>query len=432
MGEQEPGRRQETVAEAKSFDMMASVRLLAHDIHTAGAIHPETMQRIEDEELTYVAEAIDRPFYSKFHLQFDPELGYKNFHNGEWRSYIGMLWEGIKAEEQMVAADPRRGFLLDMAREDLRVGYELHKLEAGEVKVWSSPFRQVECDAFGPQFMKECGMQPERRMGFLYRAERHDDGSLTLESHSIDNSDPEIFAEVESILEYDTTADLDTLIRSYDGHMRMKHGQKFLAGRLFTGALEENAYEFLLEQDDLIDHFMNQLTHIAHDYAQVAQAPYEAIARVEATILRRKEELTYAFWAAVKERLDHTQPTAVYDLQQPTGSLVSPPVDRSMSAEATFAQAYHRAVSRNDQMIGCGGSISFGKSFDQMTPDEVRDAIFGLESPMSSSKKSESYSFNKQMYCVSCQAPPEDEEPKKMCGPCGLCRDCDAKYSTET
>lgn len=35
------------------------------------------------------------------------------------------------------------------------------------------------------------------------------------------------------------------------------------------------------------------------------------------------------------------------------------------------------------------------------------------------------YKFDKEMYCLRCQAPPKEGAQKKMCGPCGYCRDCD-------
>jgi len=38
-----------------------------------------------------------------------------------------------------------------------------------------------------------------------------------------------------------------------------------------------------------------------------------------------------------------------------------------------------------------------------------------------------SYSFDKKMHCVVCQKEPSQKEAKKMCGPCGICRDCDKK-----
>ena len=52
------------------------------------------------------------------------------------------------------------------------------------------------------------------------------------------------------------------------------------------------------------------------------------------------------------------------------------------------------------------------------------DSIFGKDKKNTGETK---YSFDKEMFCVVCQAPPKKEEKKKMCGPCGICKGCDAK-----
>ena len=59
------------------------------------------------------------------------------------------------------------------------------------------------------------------------------------------------------------------------------------------------------------------------------------------------------------------------------------------------------------------------------------DDIFSAESVLSENgygnktDEKESYGFDSFQYCVVCQAPPDKNEKKKMCGPCGLCRTCD-------
>src|SRR5665647_2653129 len=95
-------------------------------------------------------------------------------------------------------------------------------------------------------------------------------------------------------------------------------------------------------------------------------------------------------------------------------------------------RAYRVAASRGDVLVGCGGAIPAGSAGDNLTGpsgEDAFDSIFGKKP--SGSSGPESYKFDKKMYCVVCQAPPTEAErkteAKKLCGPCGICKGCDAK-----
>lgn len=387
--------------EDRSFDVLASVHLLRSDLEAYGEILPETKERVYDEELTFIAEGINRPLYTAFEIKsVDGQLAY--FHEGKWKPYISTLIKGVETAQKEAKQDPRKAFLEQRAADDLQKGYEFESMKPGETLVWHSPFPKEQQELYGNKFLKEAGFQPDREMGFIYRAYKNDDGSLILESQSVDSSDDEAFSRVYEAVRNDPQADMETLLRSYDGALRVKHGREYRAGRLITDNNEEEAWTFLGNeaQKDLLEHYFAEIESMAKSSADLAD------------LERRKSMLTYGTWAALKIRLDKKNAS----FAQTAATFTSPPMD---SAEEV-RQGYLWAAGRKEVMPGCGGSIGPEDDLNSMNPNDVRDLIFGKE-------KKETYSFDKEMYCVVCQAPPAEEESKKMCGPCGICRDCDRK-----
>lgn len=74
----------------------------------------------------------------------------------------------------------------------------------------------------------------------------------------------------------------------------------------------------------------------------------------------------------------------------------------------------------NRTYSACGLSISAGEENDSSSPQSV----FG-------GADAEKYAFNKEMYCVVCQAPPKEGAKKKWCGPCGICKTCDVHLKSK-
>jgi hypothetical protein len=397
--------------QAVSFDILASVNMLRYDIEQHRTILPETMERVHDEELSYIAEGIDLHSHTSFDLKNDPELGLVFFDKGRWRPYLGLLMTGLGVAEREASEDPRKTFLAENADRDLKMGYKMEELQPGGVLIWDSEFAEKECARYGEEFMVSLGLQPSRRMGFIYRAEKHHDGSLTLESHTIDNSDSEIFEAVRALQEYDKEADMETLIRTYDGNMRKKYGAEYRAGRLKTDQnTETNAWEFVKSNKPLFNYYFSEIIKLAYSDLE----DYE--------LREAKKNLTIGVWARTRELLDDRIRGIV--AYQPTS-------ENLFVAEQRIAgDVYHalgRAIARGDVMIGCGGALVASSELDDIS--SIFDSIFGKEK----SDTSLSYTFNKKMYCVVCQAPPKKEkETKKMCGPCGICRGCDSKMRTAT
>jgi hypothetical protein len=237
----------------KSFDVVASVRMLRYDLDNFDRVLPETMQQVYDEELTYIAEGIDRHSYTAFRLQEqDGDLVY--FREGKWQPYTGMLLRGLEVAKQEQNEDVRKSFLTTHAEEDLVMGYRMQQLEVGESMVWHRGFADRECALHGEQFVKDVGLQPQRRMGFIWRAERLEDGSVLLESQTVDNSDTEAFEEALNIHDLNPSASLESVVSGYDRVLGQKNEGYYRNGRIQEhGKIEANAWEFIRENKMLID-----------------------------------------------------------------------------------------------------------------------------------------------------------------------------------
>lgn len=391
--------------EQKSFDLQDSVKMMRADLERDGFIHPETEQRVYDNECTFVAEGIDRPLYSEFTITRDQEQGLQIFDRGEWKPYLSNLENAREIARKEALDDPRRAFLHGMTEYDLIMAEHMQALQPGESMQWDSPYPKQPHTMYGADFMRSCGFQPDRRMGFLYRAACREDGSITLESHSVDASDDDAFMAVKRLRLHDADADMETMVRTYDGVLKMKYRRNFRAGRDVAEA-EIEAFAFVKQQAEYVTHYIDKLKEMAESDTPIDQ------------LEQANKELTYGFWARIKELL-HERAA----MNTPQELVVQPPRGAAQ-IDFEIQNAMQRASLRGEVMSGCGGSLKIA-SLDGSSELDVFDSIFGAK--LNDSK--ESYSFDKEMYCVSCQKPPKEDESKKMCGPCGLCVACDAKFS---
>lgn len=387
--------------EKSSFDLTASVNMFRYDLKNFGEIQAETHQRVYDEELTFVAEGIDRHCYTTFTLQDNQKDGLVLFKEGKWQPYRGMLLTGLETAKKETKNDYRRKFLEDWAVRDLQIGFALEELKPGQVLNWNSPFAEEESQLYGKRFMLDCGLQPERRMGFIYRAQRDADGSVTLESHTVDNSDTDGFAAVEQLLENDPEANITSQIEAYDDAMLKKHGREYEAGRLKGKDDGINAYNFIETNKQYVDYYMDEITALAK-----SQLEGESLKTA-------KKDLTYGFWASLKELLNEQRPapdnTAFYN----PNPIQHQDLSRNQIA-FRVSQAYTRASERGEVMAGCGGSVSV-KSLSEMEPDDALDSVFGVDK-----KKELSWHGGriKKGRCVNCHEGPKDVGVKNWCKNC--------------
>lgn len=373
----------------RSFDPLASVNMMRFDITNYGHVLPETRNQIYDEEMTYIAEGIDRHSYTQFTLQHDPEKGLVYFAKGEWRPYVGTLLTGLDVAEREAEADPRRQFLVDWAVKDLRRGLSFEKLTVGESSVWYSAFAEAECQRYGEEFIASVGLNPKRRMGFIYKATRQEDGSVVLESHTVDNSDQDAF---DAVSQLPQDALMSELINAYDQVLMQKNsGTIYRAGRTtFLDRQEENAWDFVERNQLLFDYYFDEIEKLARSKAWGDE------------LETAKKRLTYGVWARTRQLLDEQDSSLVGN------SVLTHQTSDQIAAQVH--QAYLEFSRRHETMIGCGGAISF----EDMPADAVFDSIFG--------KKSEVLSWHggkiKKAKCVNCKEGPKDVGVESWCHDC--------------
>lgn len=409
-----PPTRELEAKEHKSLDLLSSVDMFRYDLETSGTVLPETRQRVYDEELSFLTEAIDKAACTSFVLQRQGEdLVY--FDAGQWKPYMGMLYTGQRVAEAEASVDPRRSFQAERAIQDITRGYLMQSLEPGQQMVWYSPYARKEAELYGDDFMMECGQQPAREMGFLYRARCQEDGSVMLETQTVDRSDEDAFQTAMEAAKHDPNIDMEALTAAYDGGLMKKHGGYFFAGRREAEA-NENAWHTIKQHESLINYHLIELENFAR--LDLPRSQLE----------RAVKKHTYGVWAAFKKRLDGVDWREESGRKLPRGSGVfMPRLPNDVRHEVRYA--FRDFSDKGEIMVGCGGSVkaTYGNNEEDVLsalPGDIRDTIFGRKGGKSSKEK---YSFNKKMFCVVCQAPPKKGEDKKDCGPCGLCRACDRK-----
>lgn len=397
-----------TAETQKSFDVLASVNMLRFDIEQYGGVLLDTKERVRDEELSYIAEAVNRSSRTIFDLKRNANGEMVYFSEGEWRPYLQMVRHGLAVARLEARTDNRREFLVDRAKEDVTHAKIMNELTPGERHTWFSPYPEQEEQQYGTEFIKARGFKPDRKMGLMYQAVCNEDGVITLESQTVDNSNEASFAAAAKSLHYDPEADLDVLTRAYDYQLMKQRGVYHFAGR----AGEEgytNIWHQLQGSRDLIEYHLSGLERIAR-----LELPNQQLERIA------KEHL-FKSWALFANRFEKRTLTSNPDITPTAATYVA---NQPQNLEADAVRLMHMFQSQGRVPNGCGGSISIGgEDIFNADVEDVINALFGTKSAP------EAYSFNKKMYCVVCQAPPEEKAGKKMCGPCGLCRSCDNKAS---
>jgi len=348
----------------KSFDPLASVRMFQDDLRKFGTVLPETRDRVRDEELSLLSEAVDRASRTEFPLhRIGDDLTY--FKNGEWRSYTGMLIVGLEVADLEAAVDPRKQFLADAAANDLAHGYAMRKLQPGQQLVWTSPYDTDIEERYGADFMKKCGRFPDRRMSFIYRAYCGETGDVILESQSLDGGDLEAIAAAVELAENNPQADMDDMVDAHDAVLVQKHGGEFYAGRR-DAEITENAWKQILAQDDLVNFFLNKLEGLAGERLNGDQ--------MELAVKRHM----YGAWAAFKQRIDGKAPPRYASSTEP-GHVT---IIGNMLLEEEVRSAFNRFVSEGQMLVGCGGVISFAQyeyTVMHTSGEAVASAIFGKD-----------------------------------------------------
>ena len=345
----------------RSFDPLSGVNLFRYDLEHFGQVLPETRSRVCDEQLSYLAEGIDRAARTTFMFQRQSDdLVY--FNKASWRPYTSMVTTGLKTAEHEAAEDPRKQFLADRAQTNLYHAYKMRQLQPGQKMFWGSVYPRAEAQRYGAAFIESCGFFPNREMGFLYCATCRNDGCVILESQTIDRSDEEAFEVALQAVASRAEMELDDVVAVHDQVLSQKYGGYFYAGRR-EAELHENAWKQMLAHGDVIDYLLHGLDSLANQ--ELSPDHLE-----EAT-----KRHIYGVWALFKKRLDGTAFALVTALVDNVGYLANQVWLRDQTQ-----QAFQEFASRGHVLVGCGGTIEIllGEADIMSASGEaVLSAIFG-------------------------------------------------------
>ncbi len=326
----------------RSFDLMANLRMYQFDIDHFGQILPETREQVCNELLSQLAEGVDRAAQTTFVFDRDGDnLLY--FKKGEWSSYRDMLKSGLTTSMEEAEVDPRKDFLVDWAVANVGQYNDMLALQPGQRKAWRSEYPFEVEKKYGAEFLqKECGLQPERQMGFLYVATCRKNGTIVLQSQTMDRSDSEAFAAALTVADQDPEADIEDMKKAYDGILKAKHnGQYFHAGRL-DSEMGDNVWHQLKANAGLIDYCLDEL---------------EAMAKLvlpEYVLEPRVKKHIYGVWAYLSKQLEHANPDPVR--RGIPANMVGQPTTQEGFA-FVVRQAFNEFAEEGRIMAACGGSI---------------------------------------------------------------------------
>ncbi len=183
---------------------------------------------------------------------------------------------------------------------------------------------------------------------------------------------------------------MDYLTDTYDQSLSSKFGGQWHAGQRGDYL---DTFQFVIQQAKLIEYYTDQVDKIGEN-----------------------PDLLMAIAATMKYRYENQ-----HNIEYLTRGGYGLDSYSSVSIQQEILQADARARLSGVTFDGCGMSLG-GES-------QSIDSQFGLLGYGNKVDQKTSYKFDKKMYCVVCQAPPKTDEPKKMCGPCGICKGCDNKLS---
>jgi hypothetical protein len=388
----------------KSFNHLSYVNMMRFDLQRYGSVLPETREQVGNEFLSHICEAVDRSSKTDFVLRNDAD-GLKYFKNGEWTSYASMLDTGLEVAKLEAAVDPRRDFLFEWAKKNKEQGNRMAALKPGEQFTWDSRYPEDVEHKYGSEFLQNCGLQPERKMGFLYKAKALNNGYILLESQTVDRSDDTAFDAAQLASQEDSAINLDKQVKIYDSILEQKQGGRFRAGRRDIER-RDNAWDKIREHKDLIDYGLDE-------FERIARSSLDGLELENYT-----KEHIYGVWALFSKRLNG-------EIQSISSYAKHEVIDGSILQEirAQVNYAFQDFAREGKPMVGCGGDITISKGEKDVFAMRSEDIFASIFS------SSERYDFDVDMFCVKCQAPPTQDEIEhnktKKCGPCGLCKPCD-------
>lgn len=355
-------------------------------------------QRFFDDTTTWLAEALDGTMRTSFEYTFVGEELYA--HDGSALSPIFL--SAVSEAEQLTCTSPNIAFELRRRRHELDEYNEMCAMALGEL-----PNTMVVISDFPAELMDSPvdvgGYNAQRKQTMLRVITRNPDGKVQVVSQSLDRSDRVALEKLYDALGFQCSTEqellgqrmhmeldeeaqrqlVDHLMAAYDLSLAQRYGGIWHAGRCGD---TNNTYQFVLAQTDLL-------------------AAYEEFGESRGT------DQLYNLAAAMRNRYQSDQVSSNNHWVQSTNL-----------GEAIKELAAGGQAARVGRLVFSGCGMSIGSSEEPLS-DQLATQGYGNKVDNAES----SYSFNKYMHCVVCQAPPKESESKKMCGPCGICRVCDIK-----
>ncbi len=379
------------------MELLASEALAEHQFNKK--------QRLYDDTTTWLAEALDGNMRTEFRFYFDGEELYGQDGGAMSTVFNDALVVSEDLPDNLSFERRRRKYELDEYHEMVRMmqGAEYNTM------VVVSDFPQELMDSQ----QDVGGYNYQRRQTMLRVITKNTDGSLTMQTQSLDKSNRGALEAIYHSLGYvpqpgellgqrmhlhidDQRQEqlLDDLVAVYDDELALNYGGQWRAGRDVYCSI--NTYNFVRQQDDLISYYSSWANHFGDNQAVL----YGVVATI-----KNRYKIANNSSALVDMSEQRVWRETGYDLY---GEM------RVSVAESLLS---------GDRFSGCGLTVG---GLDG-TEGQLSEAGYGNKT-----EHSQSYQFNKKMYCVVCQAPPKKEkEPKKMCGPCGICRSCDSRLQSK-
>lgn len=366
-------------------------------------------QRAYDNASTLLAEMMHGSMRTRFEYQFDG----KELYARDGGAVGPILDKAIEAADRLVAARPNLAFEARRRRVEKGEYHDMLSMMHGRL-----PNTMIVVSDFPPELADASenvgGYDVSRRQTMLRVLARGPDGRLEMYSQSLDGSDrpaleavyrhfglqprpgellgQRIHVQLDS---GEQTLLVDRLMGVYDRQLQARYGGEWYAGQ--SGGQRVNTYDFVCRQHDLVALFMSA----DQDMPPTADGDvrYDIAAAMDARFRRNAANAGAVSMSGVA-------------LQLGVGML-NPDLRREIEQAGGQARAQHKSYS------GCGVNLE-SSAGEQSADSQLSQAGYGNKT-----NPETVYKFDRKMYCNLCQAPPKKKEPKKWCGPCGLCRSCD-------
>ncbi len=373
-------------------------------------------ERHKNDTETWLAETLNGSMRTRFeyHLEGDSLCGEDGGELGE------IFDDAIEAAQ--VIAEKNPNLLFELRRRLIEKGEfdEMLSMAKGELfdEYGNAINTMVVVSDFPPELIgtKEDigGYNAARKQTMLRVITKQPDGLISMTTQSLDGSNRKALEAIYyglgvepqdgELLEQRITLDLsvsgqeklvDSLTHTYDDSLTNQKGGSWHAGiELPNKHQNENTYEFVRAQSDLIDWFVQEKLRdpIGSETLrlQLAATMHQRFENFHKRSFKQDQNTQY---------ISHNHNLMMNEMQA----------------------ALEMAIKNKMVFSGCGSSIAasaesvlhqsgYGNKVDQETD----------------------YKFDKKMHCLVCQQNAKEDESKKMCGPCGICESCDNKLSTKS